>query len=181
MADRPAEQNATPESGGILRSGRQWPLIIAALLAAHVLFWLGMVYIANSDPSFAVEPDYYAKSMKWDATAAQLRKNEALGWSLATEIGEDAGLRYERTLTCRLADINGRPIAGATVSLEAFHHARGNQRFKVAFADCGEGVYGGTLPMRKAGQWEFRYVVNHGDEIFTYKEVRGVRPGIRQK
>lgn len=181
MDDRPAEPPGEPNAGGFLRRGKQWPVIIVVLLAAHVIFWLGIVYIANSDPSFSVEPDYYAKSMLWNATAAQLRKNEALGWSLSTEIGDDAGLRYERTLTCRLADINGRPIAGATISLEAFHHARGNQRFKVAFADRGEGVYGAMLEMRKAGQWEFRYVVNYGDETFTHKEIRNVKPGIRPK
>ena len=45
--------------------------------AARVVLVLFAV-VASRDPSFAVEPDYYRKSLEWDATAAQARASKPL-------------------------------------------------------------------------------------------------------
>ena len=63
----------------------RWPVIIVSALAIHAVASLVVVLIAVSDPSRAVETDYYQKALRWDDKKAQDARNLSLGWSLATE------------------------------------------------------------------------------------------------
>ena len=55
---------------------------MGTVLALTVAGNLWVMRIANADPSFSVEPDYYRKAVDWDSTMAQRARNEALGWQL---------------------------------------------------------------------------------------------------
>lgn len=151
-----------------------WPGLIFALLGAHVLFCGVVAYVATADLSFAVEPDYYRKAVDWDATAAQARANQALGWTLRAEIADEADPRGERKLSIFLADRDDQPLAGASAEVTAFHHARGRARSMTRLAEETAGRYVGQLPLRKAGWWEFRFTVQRGEQIFTYTDLREV-------
>ena len=56
-----------------------WVGLILALLAGQIVLMVAMVYLATSDASFAIEPDYYQKGLNWDAVAAQVRQNDTAG------------------------------------------------------------------------------------------------------
>jgi nitrogen fixation protein FixH len=153
-----------------------WVGLILALLGGQIILMSAMAYVAVSDRSFAIEPDYYQKGLHWDTTAAQLRRNADLGWSLRIELGGTVSVRGERTLTCRLRDKAGQPLDGATLDLIAFPHARGNERVSLTLVPAGEGDYSTTVRFSRNGKWEFRLAVQRGPETFTQTVLRDVHP-----
>jgi nitrogen fixation protein FixH len=153
-----------------------WPGLIFVLLGGQLLVMFVMVYLATSDGSFAIEPDYYQKGLHWDTTAAQLRENERLGWSADIEFGDEVSVAGERTVRCLLADKSGQPIKGAVVDLVAFSHARGTQRTSATLLPADSGVYQTTLRFPREGVWEFRLVATRGTETFTGVELHEVYP-----
>ena len=151
-----------------------WVGLILALLGGQMVLISTMAYVATSDGSFAIEPDYYQKGLHWDETAAQIRKNVELGWSVRLQVGDQVGVRGERVLRCRLCDRSGRALDGATIDLVAFPHASGNQRSSATFIPAGDGEYETTLPFSRQGVWEFRIIVQRGPETFTQTLLRDV-------
>jgi len=154
-----------------------WAAVAAALLGIHAAAWIAFTAIAVRDPGFAVEPDHYRKGMGWDAEAAQLRANRTLGWSASVETGPLEGIPGDRRIACRIADREGLPVAGASVELEAFHHARGGDRFRTALAGEGGGTYAGRLPMARPGVWECRIAVRRGPDRFTHIAIHEIPEG----
>ena len=151
-----------------------WPAIIVCMLVVHVTIWLGFAVIAVRDPTVAVEPDYYRKSLQWDAARAQGRKNRELGWSVNIEADAQAGILGDRNLRCSIVNREGKPVAGADVALVAFPHARARQRVDVKLAEKSPGVYAAKARMRRPGLWEFRLTARRGDQTFTYVDLRDV-------
>lgn len=172
MADDRSEPFRRAES----RHRRFWVGLVVVLLSAQALLMLVTVYLTVTDGSFAVEPDYYQQSMDWDATMAQRRRNEQLGWQLQLSLADQASVFGERKLLCRLNDRQGVPIDGAVIDLVAFSHARGNDRSSATMTPVGEGRYETTLRLSRSGKWEFRLAVQQGDETFTHTELRDVVP-----
>jgi nitrogen fixation protein FixH len=148
------------------RRARWWPLFIIALLVSGAGANVALMVIAMRDPSFAVEPDYYQKALRWDDAMAQERENAALGWSV--ELGVDAATRSEPTrIALRVSDRDGAPVEHATVQVTAFHNARASQIMAATLAPTRGGRYSAPLPLDRAGLWELRVRVEQGDRIFT--------------
>ncbi len=149
-----------------------WPWIIAGALALHVVGSLVMVFVATSNPSYAVEEDYYQKALHWDDKRAQDRTNEELGWFVELAVRPAATPGEEPTLEVRLADAGGEPLDGAVVAVETFHNARADDILRANLDAVGGGVYRTTLPMRHNGRWELRLTVDRGQDHFTHTETR---------
>ena len=148
--------------------GLGWPIAMSLILAATVVVNLWVMHLARSDPSFAVETDYYARAVHWDDELEQRRRNEALGWQLAPSLARGDG--DSTLLRVRLADAAGRPLGGAAVAVEAFAVARSAriERATLAVAPGDEpGAYDGRLRMAQPGLWELRVVATRGGERFT--------------
>jgi nitrogen fixation protein FixH len=155
-----------------MKPGSWWPLIIAGALALHVISSLVVVYVATSDPSYAVEDDYYQKAVAWDEKRAQDRLNQDLGWSLEFTVTPPEKPGDLPALELSLLDAAGDPLVGAVVSVEAFHNSRGDDIVREVLNEVGDGVYGASPPMRRNGRWELRFTVDHGGDHFTYTEAR---------
>ena len=155
-----------------MKKGSLWPWIIAGALALHVVASLVVVFVATSNPSYAVEEDYYQKALHWDDKRAQDRTNEELGWILNLTVRPAAMPGEEPTLEVHLADAGSEPIDGAVVAVETFHNARADDILRASLDAVGEGVYRTTLPMRHNGRWELRFTVDRGREHFTHTETR---------
>jgi nitrogen fixation protein FixH len=151
-----------------------WPALIAGALFLHVAVSLVTVWIATSNPSYAVEENYYRKAVDWDATQAQQRHNAELGWRLDFEVTPTVSPGADPTLAVRLSGAGGRPLDGATVSVEAFHTARAGEILRAELAPVGDGRYSTPLAMRRSGLWELRFNVEHSGERFTHTETRYV-------
>lgn len=152
-----------------------WPLAIVALLFANVVFHVSVAIYAAQDPSVAYEDDYYEKATHWDDYAAQRARNTELGWNLRIRSSPD-GTPGEQVVRVLLADKNGQPIDGASVSVVTFHNARSADRLTGTLkADGQDGEYTIDLPMRRPGIWEFRLHVDKDGEVFT-KILKGEIP-----
>lgn len=162
-----------------MSKGWYWPWIVAGLLLL-VMAANGILLIkATSDPSFAVEPDYYRKALDWNRTQAQARLNEDLGWEAEVAVEPLPSLPGQARVRTRITDRNELPVDGATVTLEAFHNARSSDRIDAFLDPMGDGAYAAELPMRKDGIWEFRLRAVRGHEVFTAivdQDVTGLRP-----
>ena len=148
--------------------------MIVGLLSLHVAAVLVMVWVATRDRSFAVEPDYYQKALHWDDSQQQERDNQRLAWQVTIDIDPQKSDLGDQNVICRLSDKAGRPLEEAFIDLVAFSHARGNQRLTTIFAEDAPGRYRGFLRFRRPGLWEFRMVIHHGHDVFTYNQQRQV-------
>lgn len=164
-----------------MKKGMGWPIGVTVVLATVVAANIWVAVKANSDPSFAIEPDYYKKAVAWDSSMAQDRHNTALNWSLNPVLGtfgSDSGA----TLRVRITDAAGVAIRNATVHVAALYNARAGTIYTATLAADGAGGYAGALPVHHAGQWELRFDVTRGADRFTstarVEAVRAVTTGV---
>jgi hypothetical protein len=139
-----------------------WAYVPAALLGSSLLGLGSLAWIASHDPSFSLEPDYYAKAVNWDQERAQWAENRRLGYELElSPIGGDS------TLTVRLSSATGAPLSGAEVRADAFFNGRASKIHHVVWSERAPGIYVTALARAQAGLWEFRFTVRRGSERFT--------------
>jgi len=172
-APNPSPQSASSADAAAKRwAAIVWPGLVIALLAMQVLMCMIAVSFATSDPSHAIEPDYYKKSLNWDQSQAQKRAMTALGWSVAIrqQAKRPTG---ERVLRFSPHDKSGAAILGATVTAEYFHHARANQRDTLSTTATPDGEYEAAIRMDRVGMWEFRITVRRGTDVWS--ETRVIR------
>ncbi len=144
-----------------------WPAIIIGVLSVHAIACLIVVMIASNDPSQAIIPDYYEKAVAWDDHQKQLADNAALGWTCTIEPSVSADMLGQRSVRISVHDRQGQPVEGATVTLRAFHHARGNEVYEAMFRDAGLGEYTAMVPLRRDGLWTFEVDVVRGNDHFN--------------
>ncbi len=149
-----------------MKPGMGWPIGIVAILSATVIANLVVMRIANGDPSFAIEPDYYQKAVAFDSTIAGQRRSNALGWTAtATIVVADAA--GPPLLTVTLLDSQQRPVQGAAVTVVALANIRANDLVSSTLSEIAPGRYQSTLAARMAGQWEVRVDALRGSEHFV--------------
>jgi nitrogen fixation protein FixH len=155
-------------SGSPSRRGLRWPIAVAAILAATVGANIYVAVLANDDPSFAIEPNYYQRAIHWDDEMAQARRNDALGWHLAPTLAPIAGGRA--LLVVRLTDAGGATIQDAAIRVAAFHNARAGDVRDADLHPRGDGSYAAAIAMQRAGQWELHFQATRGSDRFTALE-----------
>lgn len=156
-----------------MKKGAVWPYLIAGALALHVTASLIVVFVATSDPSYAVEDDYYQKAVDWDIKRAQDRANESLGWIFEFNVWPPERPGDEPVLEVTLRDAANEPLSGARIEVESFHNSSSDDILRAELRETREaGVYRTTLPMRRNGRWELRFVVDRGGRHFTHSETR---------
>jgi len=152
-----------------MKRGTQWPVAVGAILGLTVAANVWIITIANSDPSFAVEEDYYQRGLRWDEELAQRERNVRMGWRLLPSLspivrGTGADLRVE------LRDHEIRPIPNASIVVRAVHIARAGQPVEVTLHADDRGGYQALVPLERPGLWELRFDVHRGNERFTSLE-----------
>ncbi len=149
-----------------MKAGMGWPIGIVAILGASVAANMVMMRIANNDPSFAVEPDYYRKAVFYDSTMAQTHRNLDLGWDVQTSADSIVQGKPTR-LRVVLRDERARPVLGAVVQATVLFNARANDLTTATLTDEGTGVYSATLPINAPGVWEVRVNATRDTSHFT--------------
>ena len=149
-----------------MKAGMGWPIGIIAILGASVAANIVMMRIANNDPSFAVEPDYYRKAVFYDSTMAQTHRNLDLGWDVQTSADSIVQGKPTR-LRVVLRDERARPVLGAVVQATVLFNARANDLTTATLTDEGTGVYSATLPINAPGVWEVRVNATRDTSHFT--------------
>lgn len=154
--------------------GRPWAWLPVGLLGG--LLGTQLIVLANvlDDPHFSVEPNYYRKSVQWDAQMRQRARGEQLGWKLALEAPARASPAAPQALLVRLRRADGSPLSGADIFAEAFHLAHASTVLSLNLEEAGAGEYQATLPSPQAGLWEFRLRVKVGSELFQAVRRQGL-------
>lgn len=133
--------------------GLGWPIGIGAILLLTVGGNLAVYRIANDDPAFAIEPDYYRKAVSWDSTLARRAESAALGWTITPQLTARGATG---TLVATATDGAGAPLTQATVRAELFAVARSQHPDTVTLREVAPGQYTATVPNARRGQWEVR-------------------------
>lgn len=132
-----------------------WKWFPALLLGATVIFGAWRVALVLDDPSFAADEQAYAHGQAWDAELARRAATDELAWQLELA-PPPASAAAEGTVQLRVRDADGRPVEGLAGSLIGFHNARAGQPRAADFAAGGEpGLYRATLPVDRAGLWQW--------------------------
>lgn len=152
--------DATPQRSRKL--SQRWvalPFVVAIIpITANVL----LLTVATSDPSFAVEPDYYAKALQWDEHMAEVGESARLGWQAKVLPGH-------QHVTISLEDAAGRPVVGAQVSAAAFPVARSLQRREGLAVEGEPGAYRWRDAFERAGRWTFQIRARRGADVFVHR------------
>lgn len=157
-----------------MKRGMGWPIAVGLILGLTVAANVWLIRIANTDPSFAIEANYYQRGVHWDDEMAQQVRNARLGWRLLAtlspiERGRGADLRVA------LNDSAVAPIVDASVKVWAVHVARAGQPVEVTLRSSAPGEYAARVPIERAGLWELRIDVHRGADRFTALERLDVR------
>jgi hypothetical protein len=148
-----------------MKRGLAWPIGITAVLTLTVAANIWVMRVASADPSFAIEPDYYAKAVAWDSTLAQERRNRALGWRVLPSLSAWAPARGAK-LEVRVVDAAGAAIRNAEVRVSAFAVARSGARVDTTLTEARE-TYEAILPILRGGIWELRFDVRRSNDRMT--------------
>jgi nitrogen fixation protein FixH len=152
-----------------MKRGTAWPLAVTTILGLTVAANIWLIRVANGDPSFAIEENYYQRGVQWDDELAQRAHNRALGWRLVatmSPIRQGGGALLQIALT----DSAVAPIAGASVVVKAVHIARAGNPMEVTLSSRVPGEYEARMPIERAGLWELRIDVHRGADRFTATE-----------
>ena len=155
-------------SGPRTRRGWGWPVGLALALLASAALNVTFAVVASHDASFAVEPDYYRRSLDWDRTMAQDDANRALGWHIEVQ-SERAPRPGTLRLVARLTDRAGDGLERAEVVVEARHAARAATAVSGTLVGAEAGRYVADLPLRRAGLWELSFVVRRESVVYTQR------------
>ena len=136
--------------------GTFWAWFPVVLLLASLAGVGSMAMIAVRDPGFALEKNYYARAVHWDAQQAQWAENARLGYQVEVALPASAdGI----ALTARITERDGTPLRSASVRVEAFAIARAGERRELTLGELADGTYAAPLGLARPGLWEFRVTV----------------------
>lgn len=159
------------------RTGRLWPLALAAVLGLTVIANGLLLWTASGEQSLAYEPDFYRKALDWDSTMAQGVRNTDLGWRVGGTI-ELSGT-HDGRIVLQLSDREGRPVDGARLTVDAIPIAHAELDRQVSLEPAAPGSYAGRLPLAYLGLYELRLTALRDSARFT-ATLRGSPGGALQ-
>jgi|688.fasta_scaffold06334_6 nitrogen fixation protein FixH len=151
---------------------RFWLTVICVILGSNIGMGIFAIYLATSDPSQAVIPNYYRKGLEWDKTKAILSNSENLGWSIHVAISPDTDNASYRTIRLTVLGRDGKTIEKASGNLLLFHHAHAMQLQELALTEIYSGVYECHAQMAASGNWDMTLQLVQGVNEFRWQQVR---------
>jgi hypothetical protein len=145
--------------------GRFYMLLPVLLLGGSFVGWFFMIRAAVTDPSAAIEPDYYRQASEIDHEKAILARSEQLGWLLHLEsfrIEPSGGAK----IALRFEDRSRAPLVDLDVTVLAFPNTRSADRQKLTLTLGSDGLYTTEIARPRVGLWELRVVARKNGEEF---------------
>lgn len=136
------------------RARHFWVSLIVGFLSLQVAIGIVAVYLAVSDPTVAVIPNYYQSAVNWDTTRRARELTGQLGWELTVNAGPVIAQEDHRQLRLEVRSRDQAPVDDLMVSAKVFHHARGTEIHKLRLSGLGEGIYVSPIPLTQAGLWQ---------------------------
>lgn len=138
------------------------PLIIGGIVVAGLVGAGTLIARASTDRTFALEPDYYRKALRWDITHAEMEASSRLGWVSTAEAAA-----APRRLILTLSDKAGAPIGGAAITVELFASRLASVRSDLTLTEDAPGRYSAPWPEGPAGNWVARVRAVHTTDIYV--------------
>lgn len=157
------------------RARRFWVTLICLILGSNVAMGFFAVYLALSDPSQTVIPNYYQKGLDWDKTKALWAASEQLGWTVQVSISPDSAQASKRTVRLTVVDRDGKTVEKAMASLSLFHHAHAKSVQELRLKEVFPGVYECEAFMPESGRWDMTLHLEQGDCEFLWQEVNDLQ------
>jgi nitrogen fixation protein FixH len=154
------------------RARRFWVSFICLILGSNVAMGFFAVYLALSDPSQSIIPNYYQKGLDWDKTKALWAASEKLGWSVQVAISPDAAAAVKRTIRLTVLDREGKTVEKAMGSLALFHHAHGKSVQELSLKEIFPGVYECEAIMVEPGRWEMTLHLKQEEAEYLWREEK---------
>lgn len=141
------------QMNAVKKSDRLIPWYFVAFFVGLAI-WDGIfVYVANKTHTGVVTDEAYQRGLNYNETIAAVEAQEALGWTVKTELQNDQ-------LISVLADANGRPMVGAKVQALFFRPTQDGYDFVIPLTAVSDGRYVSSSLSAKAGQWDVRIYVS---------------------
>jgi nitrogen fixation protein FixH len=143
------------------RSRLLWGGLIVGFFLVHGCILIVGIVLATCDPTHAVIPNYHQQAMEHDKVLAERQASERLGWKWT--VTQDAG-----GVVVQLSDAQGRPVENSIMSIDLYHHARGNQHRRIKLQPVADqpGRYRGDVKINRTGVWQIDLDVQRGAEHF---------------
>jgi nitrogen fixation protein FixH len=131
-----------------------------------------LIFFAEDTFSGLETASPYERGLAYNKTLAAEAEQQRLGWRYEAAISGETGA--ERTLSIRLADRNGRPLADLKV--EAYLVRPSNEGLDVTVTPqpAGDGHYVASFALPAPGQWDLRVVARgegvawqHSERLFV--------------
>lgn len=147
----------------------KWVGLVISLLALQVTVGGFAIYLANSDPSHSIVPNYHQQALEYDQVLANRQSSQKLGWTWSITPSNQLTPTGKRAITVQLRDAAGKPITNAIVTLQVTHHARGNnhQNITLFAEDEAPGTYRGEALLERNGVWQVDLVAQGQKDRFT--------------
>lgn len=148
------------------KGGRSWlwPVGVVGMLCVSLSVCAITVVAALSDPSYAIEDDYYQKAVDWDRDRDLQAASDKLGWNAQLTISTDG------QIVVTITDAHGRTVDNASVRATAFHHARRGFAEELSLTPQDKGRYVAMLDQPREGQWQVRLQASLGRYRFLHTE-----------
>jgi nitrogen fixation protein FixH len=139
---------------------------VLALLVAFFGIIIGvnlvMAYFANSTWSGLVVANGYVASQSFDKDLAKARAQEAMGWTVGFQQGDDR-------IRLTFADKEGKKIDGLAITGDLERPVTDKEDQKLAFTPMGSGVYSAPAQL-SPGVWEVE-VDAKGSGVADYHKI----------
>lgn len=147
----------------------KWVGLIVSLLAIQILIGGIAIFLANSDPTHSVVPNYHQKAMEYDKVLSARQVSHQLGWKWTIVPGQQVDSSGKRQLIIQLQDARAQPIPDAAVSIELWHHARGNYRQNIMLTPMPQqpGSYQGKAIVDRSGLWQVDFIADRLTDHFV--------------
>lgn len=137
------------------------PYLFFVLFGVFILADGILIYLSQSTWTGIETEEHYRKGLAYNRVLEAERAQQALGWSaeLGFEATGEGGARG--VLTLHLSDREGAPLDGGTVRARFVRPTHEGYDRSLTLESFGGGLYGASLTLPLAGQWEVRVAVEH--------------------
>lgn len=145
------------------RARRVWVSIIVGLLLLQVTGGIVTIYLAVSDPTVAVIPNYYQAGLNWEVKRSNLARFINLGWQIEITVDPIDREQPQRAVAIKLSK-QGQPIDHQMVTADIYHHARGAEIHHLSLDESWAGEYVAVAKLTQPGLWHFEIMIDgdHG-------------------
>ncbi len=162
----PAEQKSVER-----RAKMFWVSLVVMLLGLQLVIGGFAVYLATSDPTVSVIPNYHQTALNWDQQKQTANAADRMGWTIELAASDVADAQGRRALEVAVKDENGNFVDDLDLRATAYHHAAANELRQFNVDSIGGGNYLVLAPLGRPGVWNVEIKIAGADQPITLQRT----------